>query len=272
MNDMSHMPTGGGDEPRDLNEIARGWDFDPAEETANVRLFTGSDGAERVQLRIRFGVMQVYADGTPETGGASILDELNRELAEHRARRGSDRGFSISAMRTAQISQEIMDYYQRRVCFFLLGDYRRAMRDAEHNLDLMRLIKKYSVDDRTVVNHDRYRPFVLMDRARAAAMIAVEEDEFDRAMVELDEGVEAIRAFYREYEREDLLESSNEVEMLQTLRSDLRREYSIPMSKSERLQSLKDEQAQAIAKEDYERAARLRDEIEKIEQHGKLQF
>jgi len=249
----------------DLNEILRGWEFNPTDETANVRLILSPDGVEKLQLRIRFGLLQMYADGAPETGGESILDEVTRELAEYRARKGSDKGFSISALRSAQISQEIMDYYQRRVCFFLLADYRRAMRDAEHNLDLIRLLKSYSVDERTVLNHDRYRAFVIMDRARAAAMIAVEQDEYDRAMAEIDDAIAAIEEFYSEYSRSELVEKSNEIEVLKDLRADLRKQYRIPMTNLERLQMLKEEQARAIAREDYEKAARLRDEIQKIQ-------
>lgn len=256
-------------EGRDLDEITGGWEFDPTEETANVRAIIAADGAEKIQLRIRFGMLQLFADGSPETGGESMLEKIGRNLAEYRARKGSDRGFSISALSTAQISQELIDYYQRRVCFFLLGDYRRAMRDAEHNLDLIRLLKRYSVDDRAVFNHDRYRAFILMDRARASAMIAVEEDNFDRAVAEIDAAIAEIREFYKEYNREDLVEQSNEIEILEDLKVDLRKEYNIPMSRSERIQALKDEQARAVAREDYEKAARLRDEIDSMEGRGK---
>jgi hypothetical protein len=252
-----------------LDNTLRGWEYDPTDETANVRLALGPDGAERVQLRIRFGLLEIHADGSPDTGGESHLDALNRELAEHKARKGSDSGFSINDLLTAQISQEIMDYYQRRVCFFLLGDYRRAMRDAEHNLDLMGMLRKYSVDEKTALNHDRYRAFVLMDRARAAAMVAVEQDELDRAMAEIDEAITAIEAFFQEYDRGDLAGKSNEIEVLKDLRSQLRTEHGAALTDSERLQALKDEQSRAIAREDYEKAARLRDEIDRMERQRK---
>jgi len=264
-------PRGDGSPSGDLNEIIHGWEFDPTSETNNVRLVAAPDGSQRVQLRVRFGLLQLYADGAPETGGESILDEINRELADYRARKGSDKDFSINTFRTAQASQEIMDYYQRRVCFFLLADYRRAMRDAEHNLDLLRLLKKYSVDGRTVDGHDRYRPFVLMDRARAAAMIAMEQDDFDRAMAEIDEAVGAIEAFYREAGHEEFISKSNEIDVLRSLKADLRREYCIPMTKLEHIESLKEEQERAIAREDYEKAARIRDEIHEIEEHGRTE-
>ena len=259
-----------GHDPRDLENIAGGWEFNPTDETANVRLLEGPDGVEKVQLRVRFGVLQLFADGAPETGGITVLDELARELAAWRAHKGSDKGFSVTALRTAQASQEIMDFYQRRVCFFLLADYRRAMRDAEHNLELMRLLKKYSVDERTVFNHDQYRAFVMMDRTRAAAMIAFEAGEYERAIAEVDETIAAIRVFYQEYEREDLVEKSSEIEVLENLKADLRKEHPIPLSLSERLAQLREEQMRAIAREDYEKAARLRDEIQGIEGPGRM--
>jgi hypothetical protein len=262
------LPENEGASPHGLDRITGGWDFDPADETLNVRLITSADGAQKIQLRIRFGLLELFADGAPETGGESQLDEINRDLCDYRAKRGSDKGFQINDLRSAQVSQEIMDYYQRRVCLFLLGDYPRAVRDAEHNLDLMRLLKKYSVDPRTVESHDKYRPFVLMDRARAGAMIAMEHRDFDRAMAEIDDAISAIEGFYKEYGREDLRETSNEIDVLRNLKMDLRSEYCIPPTDVERLQALRDEQARAITREDYERAARIRDEIQRLEAHG----
>jgi hypothetical protein len=250
---------------KDLDDLLKGWDYDPTDERTNVRILVGADGMEKVQLRVRFGVLQLYADGAPDSGGESHLDQINRDLASHRARKGSDEGFSINAMRTALVSQEIMDYYQRRVCFFILGDYRRAMRDAEHNLALMALLRKHSVDRDAASSHDRYRAFVIMDRARAAAMLAVSQDDLDRAVNEIDEAVESVEEFYKEYSREDLVEQSKELEVLRELKADLRKDYNIPLSDAERIAALKEEQNRAIAREDYEKAARLRDEIEKLE-------
>jgi len=249
----------------DLSAILKAWHYNPTDEKSNVRVVVSGDGHLKVQLRVRFGILELYADGCPETGGESELDRLRRELASHRARKGSEQDFSINAMRTAQASQELMDYYQRRVCFFLVADYRRAMRDAEHNLELMAMLKKYSSDRGAAFRHDRYRAFVIMDRARAAAMLAVEQDDVDRAVSEIDEAMTAIEDFYREYSQEQLIESSRELEILRELKEDLRRDYNIPLSDSERVEALKEEQARAIAREQYEKAARLRDEIAELE-------
>lgn len=253
--------------PEDLDNILTGWDYDPTDERANVHLVVGADGREKIQLRVRFGVLQLFADGAPDGGGESHLDRLMRELAAYRAKRGSEEGFAINAMRTALISQEIMDYYQRRVCAFLLGDYRRAMRDAEHNLDLMRMLKKFSVDENAVFSHDRYRAFVMMDRARAAAMLAAEKDDIQHALGEIDETIEGITSFYKEYSREDMVGESKEIDVLLALKAELRKDYNIPLTTPERIEALRDEQARAIAHEDYEKAARIRDEIERLEEH-----
>lgn len=251
----------------DLSDIVKGWDYDATDERANVRLIDGDDGVLKVQLRVRFGVLQLYVDGTPESGGESQLDVLRRDLAAYRARKGSGKGFEINTMRTALASQEIMDYYQRRVCFFILADYRRAMRDAQHNLDLMELLRDHSVDEETVLNHDRYRAFVMMDRARAAAMLAVEQVDTSRAISQLDEEIQRIKAFYQEHPLDDVVETSKELEVLYELKRDLRKDYHIPLSHGEEIELLREEQVRAIAREDYEKAARLRDEIAGLEKH-----
>lgn len=249
----------------DLSYILKGWEYDPTDERANVRTVIGADGELKMQLRVRFGVLELYADGAPESGGESHLDKLRRELASYRARKGSEDGFEINAMRTAQASQELMDYYQRRMCFFMLGDYRRAMRDAEHNLELMAMLKTFSVDREAAFSHDRYRAFVMMDRARAAAMLAVEQDDMDRAVGELDDAMSSITDFYKEYSQGGLVEVSKEIDVLKNLKADLRKDYNIPLSDAERVEALRQEQARAIAHEEYEKAARLRDEIAKLE-------
>lgn len=260
--------TVGGRQPdmmEDLSYILKGWEYDPTDERANVRTVIGADGELKVQLRVRFGVLEFCADGVPEGGGESHLDTLHRELASYRARKGSEEGFEINAMRTAQASQELMDYYQRRVCFFMLGDYRRAMRDAEHNLELMATLRKFSVDHEAAFSHDRYRAFVMMDRARAAAMLAVEQDDMDRAVGELDDAMSSITDFYKEYSQEDLIEVSKEIDVLKNLKEDLRKDYNIPLSDTEHIEALRQEQVRAIAHQEYEKAARLRDEIAELE-------
>ena len=89
----------------DLSSILKGWEYDPTDERQNVRVVVGSDASLKVQLRVRFGILELYADGAPENGGESHLDRLRREVASYRARKGSDDGFEINAMRTAQASQ-----------------------------------------------------------------------------------------------------------------------------------------------------------------------
>ena len=158
-----------------------------------------------------------------------------------------------------------MDYYQRRVLLFRLGEYERAHSDAKHNLDLMDIIRDHADDADAILEHEKWRAFVTMDRTRAEALLLAQKGSYDVAVQTIDQGIEEIGDFFRRHGHEEFIEVSQEIAALRDLKHQLRENFSIPLSRGEILQNLREEQAKAIADEDYERAARLRDEIAHFE-------
>ena len=129
-----------------------------------------------------------------------------------------------------------------------------AVRDADHSLALMDFAAKHSPDERWTISHEQYRPFVLFHRTQAAALAALESSGPEAAVEQCTRGLERLHQFFVKMEAEDHFEKDEIVAQLTKLRESLREEYHVGKTLGEQL-------AEAVAHEEYERAARLRDQI-----------
>ena len=255
--------------PVDLTAVFADWQHDASDESKNVRCIRGSDGRLKIQVRVRCGVFQWEFDGRPDGstphGHPSLLDYYRARLEAGSRRREAAPRLKLSKAQVDEISEEIMDYYQRRMLFFRLGEYERARDDAQHNLDLMDLIRDHSDDPAAVAQHEKWRALVVMHRAWFEALTLCQNGAYVDAIRHLDQGAAEIAELFRQYGREDVIPQSQEIATLRELKLQLREAYNVPLSREEVLDGLREEQAKAIADEDYERAARLRDEIAQFE-------
>jgi len=106
-----------------------------------------------------------------------------------------------------------------------------------------------------------FKPQVLLMRTRAQGALALEADDPRGAVQAIEAGVEAIRRVFRDHEQTDMAEQASEVKMLESWLQELRPH--LPLSKRERLES---DLNQAIAREDYEKAAELRDALKQLKE------
>lgn len=104
------------------------------------------------------------------------------------------------------------------------------------------------------MSHEQYRPFILFHRTQAAALADLEDSGPEAAIEQINQGLNRIQEFYAEVEAEDRYEDDELVERLGQLRQSLRDHYHIGRTLQERLD-------EAVASEQYELAAKLRDEI-----------
>jgi hypothetical protein len=237
-----------------LDKLLKDWSFDP--HSLSVRLIKGDDGRDVVQMRVDMGVLQMETRGRPDgmqPGGfptylGFLLDAetKNPEMV-------------LDEEQCFEVDREFVQYYHRRISWLRLQYYRRACADADHTLALMDFCKEHSPDDEWTMNHEQYRPFVLFHRTQAAALAALEESNAEEAVTEINEGLGKIRAVFVEHEVEDEFEDDELVGRLTQLRESLREEYAIGKTLQERLR-------EAVDQEQYELAARLRDELAK--RHG----
>ena len=252
----------------DITAVFDDWPHDAEDEGKNVRCIRGHDGLLKIQVRVRCGIFQWEYEGRPDGttphGCPTLLDYYRQQLPSGRRRRGA-RPLRLAPEDIQAISEEIMDYYQRRVLFFRLGEYERARDDAQHNLDLLDILCEHSEDPEVIAQHEKWRAFVMMDRTRAEALVLCQAGACAEAVQKIDKGIADVAEVFRQYGREDVIPISQEIATLKELKLQLREAYNIPLSPDEILVALREEQAKAVADEDYERAARLRDEIAQFE-------
>ncbi len=245
---------------KDLTVLLQGWDYNPNEVT--VRRVLGTDGREKIQMRLDLGVLQMETQGRPDGKSPHDFESLleyhlhQQENAEQSAE-GED--FSIDAEECAEIKQEAMQYYYRYLSLFHLGDYWNVIRDTERNIRAFDLIRDFAEEENDRMSLEQFRPYVLMMNARARACIALEDKNYDRALELIDGGIESIRDFFREVEREDLVDSCREIQFLEEWSE--RIENNRPLTPADRLRG---ELRSAVEEEDYERAAQLRDQIREL--------
>ena len=128
------------------------------------------------------------------------------------------------------------------------------MRDADHSLAFMDFVRAHSSDEQWILSHEQYRPYVLFHRTQAAVLAKLEEVGAEAAITELNLGLGRFRDLFAEYEAEEQFEDDEMVQRLVELKEALRNQYHLKATLEERL-------AEAVATEQYELAARLRDEM-----------
>lgn len=231
--------------------LIRDWEFDPY--SLSVRLVKGDDGRNVIQMRVDLGILQMETQGRPDgvkpEGKLTFLDVL---LDAER----QDADFTIDEDQMFEADREFVQYYHRRISWLRLQHYHRAVEDADHTLALMDVCRDHSPDEEWTDSHETYRPFVLFHRTQAAALASLEESGAEKAIIEINTGLDSMREVFVEHEAEDQFESDEMVQRLTQLRDSLREEYSVGSTLQERL-------AEAVASEQYELAARLRDELAK---------
>lgn len=238
---------------QDIDYILRGWDFKPG--MVQARMVQARGNRQVIQMRVDLGVLQLETQGRPDGaqphGHDSYLDYL-REQARL-AKRHSKR-FTLGEEQSQEADREFLQFYHRRVCWLALRQYSRAVADANHTLAFMDFVKEHSPSEEYTQAHEQYRGFVLFQRTQAAAALEVERERPEAAIDEIRQGLEAMRTFFAEFEMEEQMEEDGMVQHLRKVEASLRNEYNINATLQEQLE-------RAVADEDYEKAARLRDEL-----------
>jgi hypothetical protein len=245
----------------DLTNFLKKWDYQSGE--LRVRRFKGRDGRQKIQLRVDLGVLQMEAEGRPDgkrpMGHDSWMQFYQARLGEHIAEHGGDDGFSLKSEDCQRLQQEALQYYHRYICLFQLGDHAAVLRDTERNLEVFNLLEEYAETPDVASSLAIFKPQVLLMRTRAQGALALEADDPRAAVRAIEAGVAAIRDLLSDPDHPDLAEQATEVRMLESWLQELRPH--MPLSARERLES---DLNQAIAREDYEKAAELRDALKRL--------
>lgn len=237
-------------EPEHIDNLLRDWPYEP--ETLSVRIVSGADGRDVLQMRIDMGILQLEVEGRPDGSRPQGCDTYYDCLLKVALPAGDD--FVMTAQQCDEVDREFVQFYHRRICWLRLQNYRQAVQDADHTLALMDFCKRHSPDEQWTLSHEQYRPFVLFHRTQAAALAVLESEGPEAAVHEINSGLEALQAVFELYDAGDQFADDELVSRLLELRETLRKEYRVGKTLQEQL-------AEAVAAEQYELAARLRDEL-----------
>lgn len=245
---------------KDISGILAGWDYDPRRVTA--RWITGKDGRPKVQLRLDLGLFQMEAEGRPDGarphGFPSLLDyyrDLEQSLPQNHP------ALVLNEEACSDLQQEAVQYYYRYIAFYALGHLEGVIRDTQHNLDIMSHIERHAADPEQAWQILQFYPYVRMMHARAAAEQAEAQGSLEQAIALLEAGISDIEQFWAVHGDEEV--PVGELDEMIVLQEQLRHlRGKLPVNP---LQRLRDRLDLALKEEDYEQAARLRDQIRRME-------
>lgn len=260
--------------PHDISAILADWPFEHGQ--INARVVQGDDGDPRLQIRIELGILQMRLDGRPDGMRPEQFESLlemhesrverdgpEAETAEREESEDEDDDYRISAEDCEALRSEAMQYYHRYVALMVLEDFERVMRDTTRNLRVIDLCSKRAETENDRRALERFRPYILMMRARAMAGLALKEEEPRAALLAIDEGLDAIRDHFAAGGQPGLFERSAEARVLREIRDAL--SPAAPVTQAAELRS---RLQRAVEAENYELAAILRDELRGLGDDG----
>ena len=244
---------------RDLRGILDGWEYEPGK--ISVRKIIGRDGREKVQTRIDLGVLQFELKGRPDGlqphGYESLLERHENQLVAHIEEYGTDADFVLTPEQCRDLRHEAYLYYQRYLSLFVLEEYEVVAEDTARNLRAIDFCRRYGASeyDRDVL--ESQRAYVIMMNVRARASHALENEAYDAALSIVKTGTAEIRKAKKPSDEAFDADGDRELDVLHELRDEI-----LAKMPDQAPAKLRWALEAAIASEDYERAAELRNRLE----------
>ena len=243
--------------PQSLDHLLVDWPFTPGQ--GLVRQIQGADGRDVLQMRVDMGIMQMEAKGRPDGVRPEGFDSYFDYLLSLSFSEGES--YELDKKHCHEIDREFYQFYHRRICWLTLKRYPEAMKDAQHTLSMMDFSSAYAPDPDWALLHEQYRPFVMFHKIQAAALIHLEQSDPSAATDEIEKGLRELAEVFNKYDATDHYEEDAFVVKLREMHASIKEHYELSPSLAEQL-------AEAVAAEQYELAAELRDRMDH-RQHGK---
>lgn len=234
----------------DIDRVLREWAFTPGRPL--VRRVAGSDGRDLLQMRVDMGVLQLETTGRPDgerpEGFVTYYDYLVSAAFQEGEK------FELIEPRRLEVDREFYQFYHRRICWLSLQEYALAAADAEHTLRLMDFSSANSTDRQWVMMHEQYRPFVLFHQVQASALVQLGADDPAAAVETIDKGLEGMADLFSQHGAQEQFDDDLFVGKLREMQESIKTHFKLGPS-------LADQLAEAVAAEQYELAAQLRDQL-----------
>ena len=247
---------------RDIDDALSGWTYEPEPGEVLAREVRARDGRNVVQIRVELGLLQMEITGRPDGlrphGFVTYLDYLrHRAAGRGLSPGGKSPPWTMTEEQGSEADREFVQYHHRRVAWLSLERHDRALADADHTLALMDFLRRHGHSSDLITSQERLRGLVLFQRTRAAAALSLEKHRPGDAVEAVRDGIERLAEHRRVWEAEhegDETPNGALLEQLQILESEIRKNFDVPLSLREQL-------AEAVSLEDYEKAARIRDQM-----------
>lgn len=240
----------------DLRGLFKSWPYDPDQD---ARLTRGEDGRVILQVRTPLGLEQHELEGRPDGvrphGRESALDYYLEQLERAKAA-GRESDFELGPRECGELFNEGTLYYFRYVRLFQLKEWARTMRDTERNLRLFDLVHHYARREEDQRFLERWRPYIIRVNSSAAVMLELEQRAYDRALRLAQEAVRKVEALEEMDDETFQFEQERSLAALRELAAQIQKNR--PLSE---LEQLEHQLRRAIERQEFERAAQLRDRI-----------
>lgn len=225
-----------------------------------ARIVHGQQGEELLQMRIDLGILQFLPEGRPD--GERVHGMRTAcEFAQRELRLGS----ALAPQDWAELRREYQQFNCRRLAYTGLAEraladsreiegkryLRGAVSDCEFCVEILKLIEQHDPDGISVVGMQL--PNLLFNRARLSARLLAMDHQFDEAIDAAESGARELEELFLR-SGEDEAEENPGIAYLTQLGKRLREQSGHSRTLHEQLED-------AIEREDFEAAARLRDEI-----------
>ncbi len=243
----------------DLRGFLENWPYDPENDT---RLARGADGRTILLVRTPMGLEQYELDGRPDGarphGLESVLDYYLQKLAQARAA-GREGDFELGPRECTELFNEGTMYYFRYVRLFQLKDWLRTIRDTARNLKAFDLVNRHARREEDRQFLEKWRPYILRVNSSAAIMLELQKGSYDTALRLANEAVEKVMALEELDDETFQFERERSLAALRELAGQIQKNR--PLSELERLEH---QLRRAIERQEFERAAQLRDRIRSL--------
>jgi hypothetical protein len=244
----------------DLNELLGDWGGTGEEVCA--RLIEGLNGDQVLQLRVDLGLLQMSLDGRPDgqryRGLPSVYDFFIHE---------EQAGGKFAAQDWRELHRELQQYNYRRLALSSLAEetlregdlesgrlyLQRTLRDIERCLEILDKLQEQDEEWEGPLNI--LIPTLIFNRARLLARLRAAECRYEDAIEQAEHGVAELEAALDEAGFEsDQRDDNPAIHYLVQMAQRLREQHGIKRTLQEQLRD-------AIDREDFESAARLRDQL-----------
>jgi hypothetical protein len=243
----------------DLSRMLKSWPYDPEHD---ARIVHGDDGRELLQVRTPLGIEQYEMDGRPDGlrphGMESALDHHQQRLNQAKFS-GCEADFELSPQECGELFHEGTLYYFRYVRLFQLKDWPRTIRDTARNLRAFDFLHQHARREEDQQFLEKWRPYILRVNASASIMQEMEKGAYDQALKVAREAIGKVESLEQVADETFEFERERSVMALRELESQIQKNR--PLSE---LEQLEHQLRRAINKQEFERAAHLRDRIREL--------